>query len=152
MRAVVIGVGNRYRRDDAAGLDVVARISADDRPDVGVFEHDGEPAGLLDLWSDADVAYVVDAVRSGDPAGTVHRIEVGDGAVPDRPRRDSTHAIGLGDAVELARALGRLPDRLVMIGIEGSDFDAGEGLSADVVRASSRVARDILAEIEGVTH
>jgi hypothetical protein len=42
--------------------------------------------------------------------------------------RSSTHAFGVSDAVELARALGRLPDRLDVYVIEGENFTAGERL------------------------
>jgi hydrogenase maturation protease len=37
--------------------------------------------------------------------------------------------------VELARALGRLPPRLVFFGIEGACFDAGETLTPAVAAA-----------------
>ena len=38
----------------------------------------------------------------------------------------------LPEAVELARELDRLPRRLVVYGIEGESFEAGEGLSPAV--------------------
>ena len=46
-------------------------------------------------------------------------------AFPPASFRSSTHAFGVGDAVELARALGRLPRRVVVYGVEGADFAAG---------------------------
>lgn len=142
----VIGVGNPYRRDDAAGLEAARRVEAESLPDVEVLEHDGEPARLIELWAGADVVIVVDAVRADEVPGTIHRIEVGDGPVPERPRRDSTHAVGLGEAVELARALDRLPPRLVVFGIAGEDFEAGEGLTPKVAEAAEAVAREIVRD------
>ena len=146
MRVVVIGIGNRFRRDDAAGHRTAERVETAALPNVDSIQHDGEPAHLIDLWDGADIAYVVDAVP-GDHPGRVHRIDVGDGRVPEQPRRDSSHAVRLGDAVELARALGRLPRRLVLIGIEASDFDAGEGMSPAVDRSADAVAQGIIREI-----
>ncbi|MGA8805322.1 MAG: hypothetical protein WB866_11580, partial [Solirubrobacterales bacterium] len=46
--------------------------------------------------------------------------------------RSSTHALGVADAVELARELDRLPARLAVYGIEGENFEAGEGLTPAV--------------------
>ena len=142
----VIGVGNPYRRDDAAGLEVARRIEREGIDEVEVLEHDGEPARLLDLWTGAEVAIVVDAVRADEAPGTVHRVEVGPHPVPERPRRDSTHAVGLGEAVELARALDRLPGRLVLYGITGADFGAGEGLTPSVAAAVGALVDEILRE------
>ena len=44
----------------------------------------------------------------------------------------STHHLGVAEAVELGRSLGRLPDRREVIGIEGGWFGAGRGLSPEV--------------------
>ncbi len=76
-RVVVIGVGNPYRHDDAVGLHVVDAIRARLPIGVAVLETDGEPGRLIDAWGDADVAFVADAIRSGGPPGTIHRIELG---------------------------------------------------------------------------
>lgn len=145
----VIGVGNDFRRDDAAGLEVARRVRAAAPAGVRVLEHDGEPAGLLDAWDGADVAYVVDAVRGTDGPGAVHRIEVGDAPLRHRQDRDSTHALSLGEAVALGRVLDRLPARLVLLGVEGGDFTAGEGLGPEVAAAVEAVAAEIAREVSG---
>jgi hydrogenase maturation protease len=154
LKRVVIGVGNQYRRDDAAGIQVIRDLN-DASNGVELIEHDGEPAGLLDLWDDATDAYVVDAVRGSEP-GRIHRVEVGsEGSitVPPDQSRDSSHALGLGDAVELGRVLDRLPRRLVLIGIEGADFEVGEGLTEEVARSvrdvTAGLARELAAEVDG---
>jgi hydrogenase maturation protease len=144
---VVIGVGNPFRHDDAAGLDV-ARLLRGRLPDgVGLLERDGEPTGLLAAWDGADAAWIIDAVSSGAPAGTVHRIDAGRQPLPAELFRASTHALGLADAVELARVLGRLPAHTIIYGISGADFSAGQGLSPPVAAAAATVAAAILAEV-----
>ncbi len=59
----------------------------------------------------------------------------------------STHAFSVAEAVELARALDQLPSRLILYGIEGRDFSAGERLSPEVGAAVdeliSRVRQDL---------
>jgi hydrogenase maturation protease len=127
----VIGLGNAARGDDAAGLIAARRL--------GGIEHEGDPLALLDVWDGAESVVVIDAVRSGAAAGTIHRLDA-DEPLPAALRTStSTHAVGLAEAVELARALGRLPARLTVYGIEGERFDAGTGLTPAVSAAVDAV-------------
>ena len=146
---IVIGIGNPWRRDDGAGL-AVARLLAG-TPDVVVLEREGEPASLIDAWDGTDALWLVDAVSSGSAPGTVQRIDVAERELPAELFRASTHHLGLAEAVELARALGRLPTRVVFYGIEGGSFGAGEGLSLEVEQAAVEVADAIRKEVEACT-
>jgi hydrogenase maturation protease len=146
MSILVIGAGNDLRRDDAAGLEAVRRLR---NAGVRVLEARGDLAGLADAWTAEDSVFVVDAARTGAPPGTVHRFEAASTPLPAVFARGSTHAIGVAEAVELARALGRLPRSLVVYGIEGSDFAHGEGLSPAVAGAVAEVAARIAQEAGG---
>jgi hydrogenase maturation protease len=143
---LVIGIGNEYAHDDAAGLHVARILKEQTRPEVKVLESSGEGAALIELWKGFASVVVVDAVRSTAAAGTVCRFEVGKAPLPAEPFQTSTHAFGLYEAVELARSLGQLPQRLIVFGIEGDDFSAGLGLSPVVARAVNTVARAVLVE------
>ena len=135
---VVIGVGNAYRGDDGVGLAVAERL----RGRVAGRRRRGRRAsrsrpGCSTPGRARRSALVVDAVVSGAGPGTVHRFDASDEPLPARVFRSSTHAFGVGDAIELARALGRLPGRVVVYGVEGADFAAGEGLTPPSRRPSS---------------
>jgi len=93
------------------------------------------------VWSGEDAVLLVDAVSSGAPAGTLHRLDAVAEPLPPALFAASTHHLGVADAVELARALGRLPAKVVVIGIEGACFDAGEGLSIEVETAVERAVQ-----------
>jgi hydrogenase maturation protease len=134
---MVIGVGNPWRGDDRAGLEVARR--------VGGLEHEGDCTRLVDAWDGQDEVAVVDAAASGAPPGTIHRIDARAGPLPAAMLRSSTHAFGVADAIELARALGRLPPRLHVYAIEGSDFAIGAGLSPEVERSAQALARELAA-------
>lgn len=143
----VIGIGNDLRGDDAVGLEVVRGIH-DARTDIDTALHQRDGIGLLELWRGAGAVVLVDAMRSGRPPGTVDRIEVSTVSLPASMSFGSSHAVGVGEAIELARALGELPARVVIYGIEGAQFDLGRGLSdevaasvSDVVAAACREAR-----------
>jgi hydrogenase maturation protease len=132
----VIGLGNEWRRDDAAGLEVARRI--------GGRQLDGEPVAPVEAIAGAAEVTIVDAVRSGAPPGTVHEFEAGAAPLPTRLfGASSTHALGLAEALELARSLGRLPVRVRVLGIEGERFDYGRGLSPAVEEAVVRCTRSI---------
>ena len=146
MRPRLVGIGNPLRGDDAAGLLVARRVRELAGPDdVEVVELEGEPVRLLDAWEGAELAIVVDALCSGAEAGETSRFDVSREPLPAEAGASSTHALGLADVIELGRALGRLPARLIVIGIEGADFGAGAAPSEAVVRAVETVALDIAA-------
>ncbi|MFE1359857.1 MULTISPECIES: hydrogenase maturation protease [Streptomyces] len=151
-RTVVVGVGNEFRRDDGVGPAVVARLAGRARRDpalagVELTVSDGDPGRLISLWTGAGLCVVVDAAHAhpGCP-GRVHRLEVTEGELP-ATESASSHGLGLGEAVELARALGTLPERLVVLAVEGRDAELGRGLSAPVAAAVGPVAERVSQEI-----
>ena len=139
-RTVVVGVGNEFRRDDGAGPEVIARLRALQPGDaslsgVTLALSDGEPGRMIDLWEGTRLAVVIDAVLDpAMPPGYRYQVAVDaltgvvDGAA-------SSHSIGLGDTVELARVLGRLPARLTVFAVVGCDFGFGTELTAEVAAA-----------------
>jgi hydrogenase maturation protease len=147
----LIGVGNRFRRDDAAGLEVVRRLRLAHPPGVILIEQEGEPGSLIEAWASADEALVVDGVSSGSTPCKVHRFDVTDAPLPAEVFNPSTHAMGLPEAVELARELDRLPGRLVVYGIEGESFEAGEGLTEPVQKTVEKLVLDLYRELTGAS-
>lgn len=141
---LILGIGNRYRSDDAVGPLVADRLAALGLP---VREHSGEGAGLIEAWSGAGSVIVVDATQSGATPGTIHRLDATAQPLPTAFFRYSTHRFGLAEAVETARALDRLPERLVVYGVEGRQFGFGEALAPEIAEAVDEVVRRILQEV-----
>lgn len=140
MTALVIGIGNDWRSDDGAGLEVARRLSA---AGVRAVEHGGDPSGLLDAWDGETEVILVDAVSAGAAPGTIHRLDARATPLPPRLFRGSTHHLSVAEAVELGRCLGRLPQHLELYGIEGHRFEAGRGLTPHVRRAADEVAAEL---------
>jgi hydrogenase maturation protease len=146
--AVVIGVGNSWAGDDGAGIAVARALAGHLTPGVRVVEHEGEPTALLDLWRDADLAIVVDAVSGSGEPGSVRVFDAVAGPLPSCVSGPSTHAFSVAQAIELGRSLGRLPPRLLFVGIEGRRFGAGRDLTPAVeqgVEEAARVVKDSVA-------
>jgi hydrogenase maturation protease len=147
----IIGCGNFDREDDAAGLLVARRLHALGVETLGVdiagleiIEQSGEIFSLMDCWTGCEHVILVDATA---PSGTPGQIRVWN-ARADRLSEDvvfcSTHAFGVREAVELARAMNRLPQTLLIYGIEGKQFSFGAPLSPEVERAVETVAQQLL--------
>ena len=144
---LIIGLGNEYRRDDAVGL-VVARCLKERAPEhVRVLEESREGMALIDSWKDANAVILIDAVHSGAEPGSLHRLDAHRQPIPAEFSHCSTHAFSVAEAIELARALGQLPARLIFYGIEGKTFEAGLGLSPEVGKAAQEVVDRVLGDI-----
>ena len=143
----VVCVGNAFRGDDAAGLEVAKLLRGTLPAGAEVLEREGEPTALIDAWEGAEALWLVDAVSSGAAGGAVHRLEAGEQELPaglfrrlDAPSR----ACRCGRA----RAGARPPaPRTVLYGIEGARFEAGHELTPEVAAALPQVALAVQAEV-----
>jgi hydrogenase maturation protease len=147
-RTVVIGIGNPVRGDDAAGVVVAEYLRPRVPEGVEVVSCSEEPSRLMEAWEGAESVLLVDTVSSGSQPGTLHCFDAGEGAVPARTFRSSTHAIGIADTIELARALGRLPRRVRIYGIEAGSFETGNSLTPPVEAAVAGLVEDLLTDLE----
>ena len=140
MEYCIIGCGNAERGDDAAGLLVARRLRA---LGVDALEHSGEGLALIENWEGADTVILIDAVITGAAPGAVTVWDGRQAAVSKNFWRNSTHAFGVAEAVELARVLARMPPRLLIYGIEGRRFVLGSAPSREVAAAAERLAQHL---------
>jgi len=149
----VIGLGNLFAGDDAAGILVVRKLQARHIPGVDLIEEGIAGLTLLDVLEGATHAIVIDAVQSQQEEGTIIRLEI--------PRdldqvaylswdsaTSSTHSIGLGEAIALGVTLGTLPTHVSIIGIELARCTTGRPISNTVIAATERVATSIVEELK----
>ena len=140
---VVIGYGTPDRGDDCAGLLVVRGLRNVAARCVEVIADGLE---LMEAWTGAERAIIVDAVVSGAAPGSIHRWNG-----RDLPRMVihpvSSHGFGLGEAITLANQLDLLPRQLEVIGIEAGHFDYGRDISQEVAQAARGVARELTLEL-----
>ncbi len=143
-RLRIVGLGSPFG-DDRLGWVAVEMLQGSavlNEGGAGVISFavlDRPGALLMTHWHDAERVIVVDAVRSGAPPGTLHRLE------PDKwttSESVSSHGFGLAAALELARALDDLPP-LVLHGIEIDPSNAGFSLSEPVRRSLPVLVRGI---------
>ncbi len=147
-RIKVIGVGNEWRGDDAAGLLVARRLKEDRLPRVRISECLGTVSDIQDAWKDAAGVIVVDAVVSIGPPGAIYRFDAHGGGMPvELSRSPSSHGWGVAEALALSKVFQELPQFLIIYGIAGKNFDPGRGLSPEVAAAIPEAVRRLKQEI-----
>ena len=143
---VVIGLGNRYRRDDGVGVAVAEALNELALPDIRVVTGIADPMSLLEAWSGAGLAVVIDAaVATPSTPGRICRCTSDD--LADATDGLSSHDVDLAPTYALGQALGRLPDELAVFAVEVADTTHGVGLTPQVAAAVPEVFSMIVAEL-----
>jgi hydrogenase maturation protease len=87
-------------------------------------------------------------MQPGAEPGRIVTVDATVEALPT-PGAVSTHEIDVTVAIELARAIGRMPERLLLIGIEAAQSDWASLPSAPVDAAIDAVVGTIVAQVGG---
>jgi len=157
MKVLIAGVGNVLRADDAFGVEVAHRMEKMELPtDVSVVETGiGGIALVQELQAGYDALVIVDCVDRGRPPGQVMLIEpevIDVDALTWTERHDilaDMHLATPERAMMLARALGVLPSKLLMVGCQPVDPDAiGRGMSPPVVAAVGVAVDEIVRHLD----
>lgn len=132
-QTLVLGIGNPWRGDDAAGLLAAHTLRARALPGVTAIEANIVDLALIDAWQGVDRLLVVDAVVSGAAPGTVHCFDLSQESLPGGLVFCSSHAFDLAALLNLARALDRLPPQVWVFGVEAREFAPGQAVSETVL-------------------
>lgn len=141
VKPLLIGVGNDFAGDDAAGRLVARALAGAEAFDVR--ETHGAAGDIVTMMEGRARVVIVDACASGAVPGTLHKLEATSGALPGWLRSVSSHGIGVGEAVALARALDLLPPRVEVWAIEGATFCVGDDLTPEVGAAIEAVVKEL---------
>ena len=135
--AIAVGVGHAERQDDGVGPYVARELGRRGFPAV---VHQGDGVGLLDVWEGRPACLVIDAVAGCGAPGSIRVFtDFDDPVFTESAFVNSSHQLGLREAVALGYTLGRLPASLTVIGITGAAFGFGGTLSPAVEAAAKRV-------------
>lgn len=147
MKRAVVCVGSPFG-DDALGFAAAPLIEARLAPlGIPVWTLDRPGARLVQALEGLDEVILVDAVVSGAPAGTLHRLEE-EAVLRQVARHTSTHGFGLAEALALSRRLGRGPRRWVLYGLAIASPRAGFGLDATLRAALPTLVAAVCGEFE----
>lgn len=145
-KTLIAGFGNMLLGDDGFGVEVVQRLAASILPphiatmDVGI----GGMHFVLRLMEGFEALIVVDAVRDGQPPGTLYIFNPspGDLAIQSGEHVDP-HCAEPVRSMQLAKALGFLPEKVTVVGCEPATCHPGIGLTVTVESAVKRAVEHI---------
>lgn len=146
----VIGLGNADCGDDGIGP-LVARLLAARAIAADVRTRAGDMLALIEDWAHCETVILIDAAQRVTSAGCIHRLDLDQDELPRDLSLSSTHAFGLIEAAELAKALGQRPRHLIVYAVEGSRFEPGAAMSGEVEAAAACVAAQIALEVARFT-
>src|SRR5262249_52531786 len=145
MSAVVIGVGNEFRRDDGAGPEVVARLRGRVPDGAELVVSDGEPARMIEAWEGVPLAGGGGAVGAeARAAGRLDRAGAGPGARWGRVR---ARGLAVDDAMGLAGAGARGRGGRMVHGGGGAAGARGGGLPPAVAAVIAARAAAVLRDL-----
>ncbi|MEV0590692.1 hydrogenase maturation protease [Nonomuraea cavernae] len=114
-RVLVAGIGNIFLGDDGFGVEVARRLAREERA-AGVDVVDFGIRGMdlvYALQRDYDTAILVDAAMRGEPPGTLTVLEAD---LPDGGAAAiEGHGLDPVKVLRLARELGRVPERVLVV-------------------------------------
>ena len=143
----ILGIGSPSGDDQAGWLTIDALLAGDVHAGGSLIidKLDRPGAQLVSLLGDAGQVILIDAMQA---AGRVGRIRhFGQQDWPAYRHGLSSHGLGVLDALALARALGSLPPRIDLYGIEIGSANPGESPGSEIHAAARQLARRIAAEL-----
>lgn len=117
-RLLIAGIGNIFLGDDGFGVAVAQRLAERTLP-PGVDVRDFGIRGMdlaYALQNDYDAVIFIDATPRGEAPGTLYVIDARVDA--DGPMTMDTHGMDPVKVLALARAIGRVPPRVIVLGCE----------------------------------
>lgn len=115
----VLGCGNVLVGDDGIGIRVIEKLRAMELPpDVEVIDAGVGGLAILNWIEDADRVIIIDAVQTGnEPPGTVYRFTDKE-LPPSNMFMLSLHDLNLVDTLNVGRLVQKMPEEIVIIGVE----------------------------------
>jgi hydrogenase maturation protease len=154
MKILVLGIGNLILQDEGLGIQAIQQLQAQFEipPEIEILDGGTSGMELLTPISDAEQIIILDAVKTGKPAGTIIRLD--NEEIPTFFRtKVSPHQIGLADVLAAATLTDSMPRNLVLFGVEPLEINLGMELSVPVAEQMPRLVQMIVDELNvmGVT-
>jgi hydrogenase maturation protease len=146
-RLCILGVGSPSGDDQAGWLtvDALLQYGVPASDEIFIAKLDRPGANLIPLLQDVTRVVLIDAMQGCGEPGRILRLDEQDW--PGYRKGVSSHGFGVLDALSLAQALGSLPRRLDLYGIEIGSANPGATPGAEVQSAARRLAAQIAASL-----
>ena len=143
---IIVGIGNPYRGDDAAGWAVIDGLKEEVGSAIKLVKERGDIAELIDIFTRHKSVYLVDACSSSEFTAAWQRIDVNRQPLLEENPQTSTHGFSITQAISLAKNLDQLPNKLILYAINGNNYSISNELSPAVANSVDSVIKAILKE------
>jgi len=147
---VIIALGNPFRGDDGVGTAVTNSLK-DQLEDCLFIKGQDDSLAIINAWENANLTVIIDASSPDKTPGKITRLAIDAQPLPRDLASCSSHGLGLAEAIELGRALGKLPGRLLIYAVEAESFEHGAALSPSVMAAVKDVVQKIKIDVTTFT-
>lgn len=143
---VVLGLGNILLKDEGVGVRIIEnfRERFDYPDDLDVFDGGTSGIDMIDFIANRDHLIITDAVKTGDPAGSIVILKDDDVAAFFKTKI-SPHQLGISDLLALLDVSNERPKEMTIIGVVPMDMGTGLEMS-EPIQGQAVKGADVLAD------
>ena len=149
-RLLIVGLGNALMGDDGLGPQAVERLQAEGLPQgVRACQGETDVLRLLGLWQGEPQVWLIDALRSGEPPGTITRLTHDELRCAQQPQT-TIHHLSLPESLRwMALSEPQLQQvTYTLWGVEPASIEPATGLSPAVEKALDELVPTLRAALE----
>ena len=149
----IIGLGNPLRRDDAVGLLLLQYLQQNKKNLSNTIDFiDGGTSGmkLLHLLKNYETVLLLDAVDFKGKPGEIKQFTIDEIKNQKIQIFLSTHEPDFLTVYALLKKLDKVPNRLVIFGVQPKDLSFGTGLSHEIHCVIPSLQKQILIDIQSL--
>lgn len=145
---IILGIGNILLSDEGVGIHILKELYKIDLPaNVQIIDGGTDGFALLEIFSQGSYFFILDAVKGGNPPGTIYLFDLDDISEKKFDFKTSFHQTTIYDVHRLAKLSGKNPI-VKVIGIEPASMDIGLELSPLVKSAVPKALKILLDQIK----
>lgn len=150
-KITILGIGNTLYSDEGVGVQVLPLLREllknKSEDEVEVIEGATDGIKLLGPVEDTDYLIIIDAINGGKEPGTI--ITIKNDEIPNYfGIKMSIHQVGFQEVLFAARIRERLPEQMIMFGIQPASLELGIELTSTVKNKLSELACVICDQVE----
>ena len=145
---LIMGVGNYLMSDDGIGVHAIHALQRLTLPrNIELLDAGTATMSFLSNLSGRRKVIIIDAVRSGKPAGTLYRFSPDDIYV-QKETAISLHQVGIIENIALSGFIDEASADIVVYGIEPGNMECGMSLSPEVEAGLPKLIDRICTELD----
>jgi hydrogenase maturation protease len=144
-KILIVGVGNPYRHDDAAGWAAIDILQHKHIEGITLQKIRAEALELIDLFGLYPTIYLIDAFQREHTTDSFARIDALQTSLLQQ-NNTSSHGFGVAHTIELARQMNMLPQKLIIYAVAAQDFSIGQQISDDILQNVEKAVFQLMKE------